>query len=114
MPQLHRGECPWEYPGRLLFYVQQCEMALNGENSRSRYYFRTRAAGRLLAEPIPQIHFGHSGKAVERSGEPVVLQVSEPESRPELEPELVFKPIESTAAPVNQLSQERVQQLSLF
>src|SRR6202011_5991412 len=62
LPQLGRDtKPPWELSGWLLFYVQSAEMQINGESSRWLHYMRTREAGHLLDEPIPQIHFGHEG-----------------------------------------------------
>ncbi len=69
LPKLGDDPPPWSYPGWLLLYVQGAEHHINGENSRWSHYMRTLEAGRLLDEPIPQIHFGHPGKIPDEGAE---------------------------------------------
>ena len=66
-PQLGRDPiAPWKYRGYLLYYLTNGVREKAPEVvDRWDYYFRTREAGRLLDEPIPQIDFGHEGKSVD-------------------------------------------------
>lgn len=60
LPRLGDLVAPWQYRGWLLFQVQLADPhpALPG---RWTHYQRTLEAGRLLAEPIPNIHFSEFG-----------------------------------------------------
>jgi hypothetical protein len=57
---------PWQYSGFLIYYIQLGDRAKAPEViDRWNYHLRTLEAGHLLAEPIPQILFGHEGHAVD-------------------------------------------------
>jgi len=57
LPTIDDSPKPWEYRGWLLYYVQLGEHHPEVQAKRWDYYERTIAAGALLDEPIPQIHF---------------------------------------------------------
>jgi hypothetical protein len=61
VPQLTDAKKPWEYPGWLMHYRLLLEEHLEIP-ARWDYWFRTMVAGRLLDEPIPQIHFTDGGE----------------------------------------------------
>lgn len=61
VPQLADVKKPWEYPGWLMYYRLMLEEHLEIP-ARWDYWFRTMTAGRLLDEPIPQIHFTDGGE----------------------------------------------------
>ena len=57
-PRLSDERKPWTYKGWLLMYVIEIHRLHPEVPDRWGYWFRTREAGRLLAEPIPKIAFG--------------------------------------------------------
>lgn len=57
MPIIGDEVAPWLYRGWLLHHIQLCHGHPQVVD-RWGYYFRTHAAGKLLDEPIPRIHFG--------------------------------------------------------
>lgn len=57
LPRLGDAVAPWRYRGWLLWYVIEIHARHPDVPDRWGYYFRTREAGRLLDEPIPQIRF---------------------------------------------------------
>jgi hypothetical protein len=62
-PMLERDPvAPWKYRGWLRFTTQQCHWH-PGVVNRWGYYLRTREAGKLLDEPIPQMHFSHEDES---------------------------------------------------
>ncbi len=60
VPMLGDKKKPWQYRGWLMYYRLLLE-AHPGVGQRWEYWCRTMSAGRLLREPIPQIHFCESG-----------------------------------------------------
>jgi N-6 DNA Methylase len=55
---------PWQYRGWLLPYVILLHERIPAVADRWGYYLRTRAAGRLLDEPIPPVTFGPADERV--------------------------------------------------
>jgi hypothetical protein len=58
LPHLGDAIPPWRYRGWLLPYVIQLHAVIAAVSDRWGYLLRTREAGRLLNEPIPQVAFG--------------------------------------------------------
>jgi hypothetical protein len=56
VPLVSDRKKPWEYSGWLMYYRIMAEEYLDIPK-RWDYWYRTMAAGRLLDEPIPKIHF---------------------------------------------------------
>jgi hypothetical protein len=66
MPRLGDEVPPWEYRGWLLVQIQMGHYHPEACN-RWDYYMRTREAGRLLDEPIPQITFSRRNPAAAKN-----------------------------------------------
>jgi hypothetical protein len=64
VPQVTDRKKPWEYRGWLMYYRLLLEEHLE-ISARWDYWYRTMAAGRLLDEPIPQLHFVSGGERSE-------------------------------------------------
>jgi hypothetical protein len=64
LPRLGDPVPPWRYRGWLLPYVFLLHERVPAVADRWGYYLRTRAAGRLLDEPIPQVSFGPADERV--------------------------------------------------
>ncbi len=60
VPQLTDAKGPWEYRGWPVYYRLMLEEHLEIP-ARWDYWYRTMAAGHLLDEPIPEIHFTGGG-----------------------------------------------------
>jgi hypothetical protein len=58
LPRLGDDPAPWQYRGWLLPYVIGLHQLCPAVADRWGYYLRTRQAGVLLPDPIPQISFG--------------------------------------------------------
>jgi hypothetical protein len=58
LPRLGDARPPWRYRGWLLAYMILLHERVPAVADRWGYYLRTREAGRLLDEPIPQVAFG--------------------------------------------------------
>ena len=64
-PRIGDKVAPWKYRGWLLGYVVLIHESCRNVPDRWGYYLRTVAAGQLLDEPIPQIHFGEPDKRMD-------------------------------------------------
>src|SRR5436853_245889 len=60
LPRLGDPRPPWQFRGWLLPYVIQLHAHLPSVADRWGYHLRTLEAGKLLDEPIPQVHFAGS------------------------------------------------------
>ena len=58
LPALGDSPAPWHYRGWLLPYIIELHALIPAVTDRWGYHLRTLEAGKLLDEPIPQIHFG--------------------------------------------------------